>query len=87
MSFLVNEASSSFLPSKRKKYREDKRRPSNDKFEDLIVIGYQSKLFRDDVMAKYIEDERHLIPWMGNESLMIDRYPTLPSLSVHTIEN
>ena len=42
-------------------------------FDDLLVVGYHSKLFRDDVMAQYIHDGRHLIPWMGNEKIMIDR--------------
>ncbi|XP_065055484.1 splicing factor, suppressor of white-apricot homolog isoform X1 [Rhopilema esculentum] len=73
MSFLVNI--DSFPPYKRKKFEDDKRHPQpRNKYEDVIVIGYHSKLFRDDAMAQYIEDGKHLIPWMGDESLLIDRY-------------
>ena len=73
MSFLVNI--DSFPPYKRKKFEDDKRHPQpRNKYEDIIVIGYHSKLFRDDAMAQYIEDGKHLIPWMGDESLLIDRW-------------
>lgn len=41
--------------------------------EELFVFGYACKLFRDDEKARYIEDGRHLIPWMGDDRLMIDR--------------
>ena len=41
--------------------------------EELLVFGYACKLFQDDEKAQYIEDEGHLIPWMGYKSLMIDR--------------
>ena len=33
--------------------------------EELLVIGYGCKIFRDDEKANFIEEEKHLIPWMG----------------------
>lgn len=44
-----------------------------EKHEDLLVFGYACKLFRDDEKALYIDQGKHLIPWMGNDSLRIDR--------------
>lgn len=44
-----------------------------DKLEDLLVFGYACKLFRDDEKAKEIDQGKHLIPWMGENSLKIDR--------------
>lgn len=41
--------------------------------EDLLIIGYQSHLFRDDEKAQLIDQGTHLIGWMGDESLKIDR--------------
>ena len=45
-----------------------------DPNEKLFLFGYSCKIFRDDEKAKYIDQGKHLIPWMGDESLMIDRY-------------
>eukprot|EP00794_Sanderia_malayensis_P013807 gene13807-15252_t len=70
MSLLSKKASKRYFRSS--KYAAEK--ADSDKYEDIIMIGYHSKLFRDDVMAKYIDEGKHLIPWMGDESLMIDRY-------------
>ncbi|KAJ8711183.1 hypothetical protein PYW07_008425 [Mythimna separata] len=45
-----------------------------EKKEDLFVFGYSCKLFRDDDKALHIDQGKHLIPWMGDETLKIDRY-------------
>lgn len=44
-----------------------------DKFAELLVFGYSCKLFDDDEKALYHEQGQHLIPWMGDKSIMIDR--------------
>jgi hypothetical protein len=46
---------------------------NEDKEEDLIVFGYSCKLFRDDFYAKAIDRGQSLIPWNGDENVMIDR--------------
>nr|XP_006812803.1 PREDICTED: splicing factor, suppressor of white-apricot homolog [Saccoglossus kowalevskii] len=55
------------IPSGTAKAREEE-------VDELFVFGYAAKLFRDDEKALYIERGKHLIPWTGDESLMIDRY-------------
>lgn len=50
---------------------------NRNNLEDLLVFGYACKLFRDDEKAKEIDQGKHLIPWMGENSLKIDRYYTL----------
>ena len=40
----------------------------------LLVFGYACKLFRDDEKAVSLESGAHLIPWMGDSSIKIDRY-------------
>lgn len=51
---------------------KEKDRPTDDK-EELFVFGYACKLFRDDERALYIDKGSHLIPWMGDDKLLIDR--------------
>ncbi|KAK9532730.1 hypothetical protein VZT92_010103 [Zoarces viviparus] len=46
----------------------------SDKYADLLVFGYACKLFPDDERALYHEHGKHLIPWMGEKNIMIDRY-------------
>nr|CAG4644036.1 EOG090X07RL [Lepidurus arcticus] len=45
-----------------------------DKQDEFLVFGYACKTFRDDAKAIYIDQGKHLIPWMGDENLKIDRY-------------
>lgn len=44
-----------------------------ENFDDLLIVGYQSKIFRDDEKALFVDQGKHLIPWMGDDSLKIDR--------------
>lgn len=41
--------------------------------EELLVFGYQCHLFRDDEKAQFIDQGKHLIPWMNDNSIKIDR--------------
>ncbi|XP_018335532.1 splicing factor, suppressor of white-apricot homolog [Agrilus planipennis] len=52
-----------------------------DNHEELLVFGYACKLFRDDEKALYIDKGKHLIPWMGDKNLKIDRYDGRSALS------
>lgn len=45
----------------------------NNRFEDLLIFGYACKLFREDEKALHIDQGKHLIPWMGDNTLKIDR--------------
>ena len=42
--------------------------------EDLLMFGYACKLYRDDAKALMEDSGQLLIPWMGDHSLMVDRY-------------
>lgn len=44
-----------------------------ENFDDLLIFGYACKIFRDNERAKLIDHGKHLIPWMGDNSLKIDR--------------
>ncbi|XP_030380743.1 protein suppressor of white apricot [Scaptodrosophila lebanonensis] len=41
---------------------------------ELLVFGYACKIFRDDEKARELDHGKHLIPWMGDVNLKIDRY-------------
>ena len=41
--------------------------------DELLVFGYECKLFRDGEKAAWIDSKQHLVPWNGNKNLMIDR--------------
>lgn len=42
--------------------------------DDLLVFGYACKLYRDNAKAIMENSGQLLIPWMGDSSLMVDRY-------------
>ena len=44
-----------------------------ERAKDMMVFGYQCKLYRDDVKAELENSGSMLIPWMGDSTLMVDR--------------
>ncbi|XP_054279710.1 protein suppressor of white apricot isoform X2 [Macrosteles quadrilineatus] len=56
-------------------------RKKADAETDLLVFGYACKVFRDDEKALEMDQGKHLIPWMGDETLKIDRYDARGHLS------
>lgn len=42
--------------------------------ESLLVFGYACNTYHDDEKAMFFDEGKHLIPWMGDKSLMIDRW-------------
>lgn len=46
---------------------------AEDEKQTLLVFGYSCKLFKDDEKALFVDQGKHLIPWMGDETLKIDR--------------
>lgn len=53
---------------------ETRDKEGNNGHDDLLVFGYSCKLFRDNDKALYLEKGSHLIPWMGDDSVMVDRW-------------
>lgn len=56
-----------------------------EKKEELFVFGYSCKLFRDNEKALHIDQGKHLIPWMGDESLKIDRFDLFFTIRLLTV--
>lgn len=57
------------------------REPAKD--EELLMFGYQCNVFRDDEKALFIDQGKHLIPWNGDDAIMIDRYaPSLQDCAI-----
>ena len=48
-------------------------RSEKEEDEELLVFGYSCKQYRDDVRAILENSGQLLIPWMGDNSLMVDR--------------
>lgn len=56
-----------------------------EKKEELFVFGYSCKLFRDDDRALVIDQGKHLIPWMGDDTLKIDRFDPFFTIRLLTV--
>ncbi|XP_068215409.1 splicing factor, suppressor of white-apricot homolog isoform X2 [Palaemon carinicauda] len=53
---------------------ENRSKDSTSTPDELLVFGYSCKLFRDNEKASFLDKGGHLIPWMGDDKLMIDRF-------------
>ncbi|ORX43569.1 hypothetical protein DM01DRAFT_1411575 [Hesseltinella vesiculosa] len=53
----------------------DKRKNRKESTPDMLLFGYQSKLFKDNIMAEKIELGHGLIPWKSHDrALLMDRF-------------
>lgn len=59
--------------SKKDNTKPTKEQSDSSKYAELLVFGYACKLYRDDERAVYHDQGKHLIPWMGDKAIMIDR--------------
>eukprot|EP01110_Echinostelium_bisporum_P007483 TRINITY_DN28359_c0_g1_i1.p1 TRINITY_DN28359_c0_g1~~TRINITY_DN28359_c0_g1_i1.p1 ORF type:complete len:195 (+),score=15.37 TRINITY_DN28359_c0_g1_i1:39-623(+) len=59
---------------KKSRQEREKEKEERELLEHLVIVGYESKLFRDDGTAKAVDAGHYLIPWMGDKSLLVDRY-------------
>ena len=48
--------------------------PDDDKETDIFVFGYSCRIYHDDETALAEDQGAYLIPWMGERTLLIDRY-------------
>ena len=54
--------------------RIEREKVKENQEDDLLVFGYSCKLYRDDEKALLEDNGALLLPWMGDETLMVDRY-------------
>lgn len=57
----------------RSRHYEQQQRQQQQEHNDLFVFGYSCKLYRDSEKFVVVSSGRNLIPWMGNDELLIDR--------------
>ncbi|KAI8576202.1 hypothetical protein K450DRAFT_258085 [Umbelopsis ramanniana AG] len=61
-------------------YRNRRKRKAKDRErepeQELLIFGYEARLFTDDEAAKRIDDGKHLIPWQGikDNPILVDRF-------------
>lgn len=55
-------------------YEKEARLQAECEDDELLVFGYACKLFRDDTKGLLEDSGQLLIPWMGDSSLMVDRW-------------
>lgn len=60
--------------SREKRKKEEKEAEAAKELQHIIALGFECKIFHDDAAALAVEEEKHLIPWFGDTSLMVDRY-------------
>lgn len=62
--------------------RDTVAQPVHDRYNsELLVFGYQCKIYRDDAKATWIDQGKHLIPCPSNTSLKVDRYDVRGALA------
>ncbi|CAO3680483.1 unnamed protein product [Umbelopsis ramanniana] len=61
-------------------YRNRRKRKAKDKEkapeEELLIFGYEARIFTNDEAAKRIDGGKHLIPWQGiqDDPILLDRF-------------
>lgn len=62
-------------------------RKKENKDEELFVFGYSCKIYEDYEKSLYVDQGKHLIPWLGDDSLKIDRYVSVSTLFSYVKKN